>query len=194
MDTVEAPITLLRTNQPDGFDCPGCAWPDKEHHLTFQFCENGAKAVTLEATGKRVTPEFLAQNTITSLLQKTDYELEGYGRLTHPLSYDRDSDTLCPVKWDKAFERIGEILRGMQLPDQVEFYTSGRASNEDAYLFQLLFACEYGTNNFPDCYNMCHEPTSVGVAAVDWHRQRHRFVGRSRPCGAHHFYWAKPRN
>ena len=162
MDTVEAPITLLRTNQPDGFDCPGCAWPDKEHHSTFQFCENGAKAVTWEATSKRVTPEFLAQNTVTSLLQKTDYELEGYGRLTHPLAYDRDSDTLRPVEWDEAFERIGEILRGMQSPDQVEFYTSGRASNEAAYLFQL-FAREYGTNNFPDCSNMCHEPTSVGL-------------------------------
>jgi len=162
MDTFEAPVTLLRTNQPDGFDCPGCAWPDKEHHSTFQFCENGAKAVTWEATSKRVTPEFLAQNTVTSLLKKTDFELEGYGRLTHPLAYDRASDTLRPVEWDEAFARIGEILRGMASPDQVEFYTSGRASNEAAYLFQL-FAREYGTNNFPDCSNMCHEPTSVGL-------------------------------
>ncbi|CAI2499254.1 FdhF/YdeP family oxidoreductase [Serratia ficaria] len=162
METLEAPVTLLRTNQPDGFDCPGCAWPDKEHHSTFQFCENGAKAVTWEATSKRVTPEFLSQNTLTSLLQKTDFELEGYGRLTHPLAYDRDSDTLRPVEWDDAFARIGEVLRGMSSPDQVEFYTSGRASNEAAYLFQL-FAREYGTNNFPDCSNMCHEPTSVGL-------------------------------
>lgn len=161
MESVEAPITLLRTNQPDGFDCPGCAWPDKEHRSTFQFCENGAKAVTWEATTKRVTPEFFAANTVTSLLQKTDYELENMGRLTHPLVYDRASDTFRPVEWEDAFARIGEILRSLS-PEQVEFYTSGRASNEAAFLYQL-FAREYGTNNFPDCSNMCHEPTSVGL-------------------------------
>jgi len=161
MDALDAPVTLLRTNQPDGFDCPGCAWPDKEHKSTFQFCENGAKAVTWEATSKRVTPEFLAKNTVTSLLAKSDYELEGYGRLTRPLRYDRASDTFRPVEWEEAFERIGEVLRELE-PDQVEFYTSGRASNEAAYLFQL-FAREYGTNNFPDCSNMCHEATSVGL-------------------------------
>ncbi|WP_316383204.1 FdhF/YdeP family oxidoreductase [Enterobacter mori] len=161
MDTLDAPATLLRTNQPDGFDCPGCAWPDKEHKSTFQFCENGAKAVTWEATSKRVTPAFLAENSVASLLAKSDFELEGYGRLTHPLCYDRASDTFRPVDWDEAFQRIGEVLRGLE-PDQVEFYTSGRASNEAAYLFQL-FAREYGTNNFPDCSNMCHEATSVGL-------------------------------
>jgi molybdopterin-dependent oxidoreductase alpha subunit len=161
MESVEAPITLIRTNQPDGFDCPGCAWPDKEHRSTFQFCENGAKAVTWEATSKRVTPEFFAANTVTSLLQKTDYELENMGRLTHPLVYDRATDTFRPVDWEDAFARIGEILRSLS-PDQVEFYTSGRASNEAAFLYQL-FAREYGTNNFPDCSNMCHEPTSVGL-------------------------------
>jgi molybdopterin-dependent oxidoreductase alpha subunit len=161
MDTFDAPPTLLRTNQPDGFDCPGCAWPDKEHKSTFQFCENGAKAVTWEATNKRVTPEFLAANTVTSLRAKSDFELEGYGRLTHPLVYDKASDTLRPVEWDAAFARIGEVLRGLA-PDEVEFYTSGRASNEAAYLFQL-FARELGTNNFPDCSNMCHEATSTGL-------------------------------
>ncbi|MBG6016132.1 FdhF/YdeP family oxidoreductase [Proteus mirabilis] len=162
MDAFIAPKTLLNTNQPDGFDCPGCAWPDKEHHSTFQFCENGAKAVTWEATKKRVTPEFLAQHTVTELLTKSDFELEGYGRLTHPLAYDADTDTLLPVTWEQAFTRIGELLRNIPSPDSVEFYTSGRASNEAAYLFQL-FAREYGTNNFPDCSNMCHEPTSVGL-------------------------------
>ncbi|CAN7666438.1 FdhF/YdeP family oxidoreductase [Caballeronia sp. LjRoot34] len=161
MESIKAPITLIRTNQPDGFDCPGCAWPDKEHRSTFQFCENGAKAVTWEATTKRVPPEFFASNTVTSLLQKTDYELEDMGRLTHPLVYDSASDTFRAVEWADAFARIGEILRGLS-PDQVEFYTSGRASNEAAYLYQL-FAREYGTNNFPDCSNMCHEPTSVGL-------------------------------
>jgi molybdopterin-dependent oxidoreductase alpha subunit len=161
MESIEAPITLMRTNQPDGFDCPGCAWPDKEHRSTFQFCENGAKAVTWEATTKRVPPEFFAANTVTSLLQKTDYELEDMGRLTHPLVYDRATDTYRAVEWEDAFARIGEILRSLS-PDQVEFYTSGRASNEAAFLYQL-FAREYGTNNFPDCSNMCHEPTSVGL-------------------------------
>ncbi len=161
MDTLEAPVTLMRTNQPDGFDCPGCAWPDKEHRSTFQFCENGAKAVTWEATSKRVTPEFLAQNTVTSLLQKTDYQLEDYGRLTTPLFYDAGTDTLRPLAWDEAFQRIAAVLQTLP-PEQVEFYTSGRASNEAAYLFQL-FAREFGSNNFPDCSNMCHEPTSVGL-------------------------------
>ncbi|MFT3814835.1 MAG: FdhF/YdeP family oxidoreductase [Acidovorax sp.] len=162
MDLIEAPIVLMRTNQPTGFDCPGCAWPDKEHKSTFQFCENGAKAVTWEATSKRVTPEFFAQRTVTELLQLSDYELEDFGRLTHPMAYDAASDKFVPVEWEAAFARIGEALRAMPSPDAVEFYTSGRASNEAAYLFQL-FAREYGTNNFPDCSNMCHEATSVGL-------------------------------
>ncbi|KWF02921.1 FdhF/YdeP family oxidoreductase [Burkholderia pseudomultivorans] len=161
METIEAPIVLMRTNQPTGFDCPGCAWPDKEHKSTFQFCENGAKAVTWEATTKRVTPEFFAANTVSSLLRMSDYELENMGRLTHPLVYDRASDTFRAIEWDDAFARIGEVLRALP-PEQVEFYTSGRASNEAAYLYQL-FARELGTNNFPDCSNMCHEPTSVGL-------------------------------
>ncbi|WP_417360060.1 FdhF/YdeP family oxidoreductase [Gallaecimonas pentaromativorans] len=161
MDTFKAPMALLRTNQPDGFDCPGCAWPDKEHKSTFQFCENGAKAVTWEATNKRVTPEFFAGHPVSTLLQRSDYELEDLGRLTHPMRYDSASDTYQPVSWDDAFARIGEILRSLD-PEAVEFYTSGRASNEAAYLFQL-FAREFGTNNFPDCSNMCHEPTSVGL-------------------------------
>ncbi|WP_077032865.1 FdhF/YdeP family oxidoreductase [Pelomonas sp. KK5] len=163
LEVLEAPIVLMRTNQPSGFDCPGCAWPDKEHKSTFQFCENGAKAVTWEATSKRVTPEFFAQHTVTELLATyTDYQLEDFGRLTHPMAYDAASDKFVPVEWEAAFARIGEVLRGLASPDEAEFYTSGRASNEAAYLFQL-FAREYGTNNFPDCSNMCHEATSVGL-------------------------------
>jgi len=162
METIEAPITLFRTNKPDGFDCPGCAWPDKEHTSTFQFCENGAKAVTWEATKKRVLPEFFAAHTVSSLLERSDYELENEGRLTHPMAYDRASDTYRPISWDAAFARIGEVLRALPDPNMAEFYTSGRASNEAAFLYQL-FAREYGTNNFPDCSNMCHEATSVGL-------------------------------
>ncbi|WP_328717461.1 FdhF/YdeP family oxidoreductase [Halomonas elongata] len=161
METIKAPLTLLRTNQPDGFDCPGCAWPDKEHRSTFQFCENGAKAVTWEATSKRVRPDFFESHTVTSLLEHSDYELENLGRLTHPLAYDKETDTFRAIEWQDAFHRIGEILRELP-PDAVEFYTSGRASNEAAFLYQL-FAREYGTNNFPDCSNMCHEATSVGL-------------------------------
>ena len=162
MDITEAPGLLLRTNKPTGFDCPGCAWPDKEHTSTFQFCENGAKAVTWETTNKRVTPEFFAEHTVSELLTWSDYELENAGRLTHPMVYDRASDTYRPIAWEDAFARIGEVMRSQPDPDMVEFYTSGRASNEAAFLFQI-FAREYGTNNFPDCSNMCHEATSVGL-------------------------------
>src|SRR6201987_6538571 len=129
MDLVEAPITLLLMNKPDGFDCPGCAWPDKEHTSTFQFCENGAKAVTWEATKKRVTPEFFASHTVTSLLEWSDYALENEGRITHPMRYDKTSDMYQPVSWGTAFARIGEALRGLPDPNMAEFYTSGRASN-----------------------------------------------------------------
>lgn len=162
MDVDEAPLLLYRTNKPTGFDCPGCAWPDKEHTSTFQFCENGAKAVTWEATKKRVTNEFFATHTVSDLLKRSDYELENEGRLTHPMVYDGISDTYRPIAWDDAFARIGELLRGVPDPNSVEFYTSGRASNEAAFLYQI-FGREFGTNNFPDCSNMCHEATSVGL-------------------------------
>ncbi len=162
MEVTEVPKALLQTNKPNGFDCPGCAWPDKEHTSTFQFCENGAKAVTWEATKKRVTPEFFASHTVTSLLNWSDYQLEGEGRLTDPVAYDRASDTFKQIGWEQAFARIGEILRSLPDPNMAEFYTSGRASNEAAFLYQL-FVREYGTNNFPDCSNMCHEATSQGL-------------------------------
>jgi molybdopterin-dependent oxidoreductase alpha subunit len=162
MRVAEAPLLLLRTNKPDGFDCPGCAWPDKQHTSTFQFCENGAKAVTWEATEKRVPPEFFAAHTVTALLKRSDYELENEGRLTHPMAYDKATDIYKPISWDAAFSRIGEVLRGLPDPNMAEFYTSGRASNEAAFLFNI-FGREYGTNNFPDCSNMCHEATSVGL-------------------------------
>ncbi|WP_233842585.1 FdhF/YdeP family oxidoreductase [Dyella sp. 2HG41-7] len=162
MNASEAAITLLRTNQPEGFDCPGCAWPDKEHKSTFRFCENGAKAVTWEATNKRVPPTFFAAHTVSSLIGWSDYQLEDQGRLTHPMAYNPEKDIYEAVSWDDAFARIATILRSQANPNAVEFYTSGRASNEAAFLYQI-FAREYGTNNFPDCSNMCHEATSVGL-------------------------------
>jgi len=155
-------IALFKVNQPQGFDCPGCAWPDPQHTSSFEFCENGAKAVSWEATSKRTTPEFFAAHTVSELWERNAFELEGEGRLTHPMKYDAQSDTYKPIEWETAFQEIGELLRSYEDPDSVEFYTSGRASNEAAFLWQL-FAREYGTNNFPDCSNMCHEPTSVGL-------------------------------
>ncbi|QHM71553.1 FdhF/YdeP family oxidoreductase [Mixta intestinalis] len=155
-------IALFKVNQPQGFDCPGCAWPDPRHASSFEFCENGAKAVSWEATSKRTTPEFFASHPVSELWHRNAFELEGEGRLTHPMKYDPASDTYQPIEWETAFREIGEKLQSYDDPNSVEFYTSGRASNEAAFLYQL-FAREYGTNNFPDCSNMCHEPTSVGL-------------------------------
>jgi molybdopterin-dependent oxidoreductase alpha subunit len=154
--------SLFAQNQPDGFDCPGCAWPDREHASTFEFCENGVKAVAAESTSKRVAPEFFAAHTVTELLQQSDYELEQHGRLTHPMVYDPASDRYAPIAWDDAFKLIAAELNALDDPNQAAFYTSGRASNEAAFLYQL-FVRAYGTNNFPDCSNMCHEATSRGL-------------------------------
>jgi molybdopterin-dependent oxidoreductase alpha subunit len=153
---------LLTMNQPAGFDCPGCAWPDPKHTSSFEFCENGAKAVSWEATAKRTTPEFFAQHTVSELWKWHDHDLENQGRLTHPMAYDAASDKFFPISWEDAMTRIGAGLRALPDPNMAEFYTSGRCSNEAAFLYQL-FVREYGTNNFPDCSNMCHEATSVGL-------------------------------
>jgi molybdopterin-dependent oxidoreductase alpha subunit len=154
--------TLLRMNQPEGFDCPGCAWPDPKHTSSFEFCENGGKAVAWEATAQRCKPEFFAAHTVAELSGWRDYDLEMVGRLTHPMAYDAASDRYLPIGWDAAFALIGAQLRALPHPNMAEFYTSGRTSNEAAFLYQL-FVREYGTNNFPDCSNMCHEATSVGL-------------------------------
>ncbi len=153
---------LLKQNQPDGFDCPGCAWPDREHTSTFEFCENGVKAVSAEATSKRATPELFERMTVAELMEQSDFELEDHGRLTDPLVYDPLTDKYRPISWSSAFELMASHLNCLPDPNQASFYTSGRASNEAAFLFQL-FVRQYGTNNFPDCSNMCHEPTSVGL-------------------------------
>src|SRR5882757_9346506 len=146
MAIAEDTRALLRMNQPAGFDCPGCAWPDPKHTSSFEFCENGAKAVSWETTSKRTTPEFFAAHTVAELWTWSDYALEDEGRLTHPMAYDRATDRYLPISWDDAFRCIGETLRGYDDPDVVEFYTSGRTSNEAAFLYQL-FVREYGTNN-----------------------------------------------
>ncbi|WP_049855139.1 FdhF/YdeP family oxidoreductase [Dickeya fangzhongdai] len=152
---------LMRVNKSKGFDCPGCAWGD-DNSSTFSFCENGAKAVSWEATRKAAGPEFFAEHSVSTLRRQSDYFLEYQGRLTHPLRYDREHDHYVPIGWDDAFALIARHIRELDHPDQMELYTSGRASNEASYLYQL-FGRMVGTNNFPDCSNMCHEASGTGL-------------------------------
>ncbi|QUM80015.1 FdhF/YdeP family oxidoreductase [Moritella sp. 5] len=153
---------LLKTNQDKGFDCPGCAWGESKEQTRFRFCENGAKAVNWEATSRRVTPEFFEQHPVSWLTQQSDYFLESQGRLSHPVQYNRETGCYEAVSWQQAFTLIAKHLNTLEHPDQAEFYTSGRASNEAAFLYQL-FVRKFGTNNFPDCSNMCHEASGVGL-------------------------------
>ncbi|GBD50168.1 oxidoreductase alpha (molybdopterin) subunit [Methylopila sp. Yamaguchi] len=153
---------LRSTNQPQGFDCPGCAWPDPRQASSFEFCENGAKAVAWEATRKLADPAFFEAHPVSELWDWSDHALEDAGRLAHPMRYDAERDRYAAVSWGEAFADIGAKLRSLPDPNMGEFYTSGRASNEAAFLFQL-FVREFGTNNFPDCSNMCHEATSIGL-------------------------------
>ncbi|MEN4902211.1 FdhF/YdeP family oxidoreductase [Luteimonas sp. TWI1416] len=159
---VDGAKTLLRANQPDGFDCPGCAWPDRDHTSTFEFCENGAKAVAAEATKFRAGPDLFARYSVAELRSYSDHWLEGQGRLTTPMRYDAATDHYVPVSWDEAFALIARHLNALPSPDEAIFYTSGRTSNEAAFLYQL-FVREYGTNNFPDCSNMCHESSGTAL-------------------------------
>ncbi|MBX9756391.1 MAG: FdhF/YdeP family oxidoreductase [Pseudomonadaceae bacterium] len=153
---------LLKTNQHGGFDCPGCAWGDSPEDGRIKFCENGAKAVNWEATTRAVDAAFFARYSVGQLREQSDYWLEYQGRLTAPMRYDAASDHYLPISWDAAFGLIAEHLQALDSPHQAEFYTSGRASNEAAYLYQL-FVRAYGTNNFPDCSNMCHEASGVAL-------------------------------
>ncbi|HST80550.1 MAG TPA: FdhF/YdeP family oxidoreductase [Kineosporiaceae bacterium] len=155
--------TLLKLNQQDGFDCPGCAWPEKEHRHKAEFCENGAKAVAEEATKRRVEREFFAQHSVTDLASKSDWWLGQQGRLIEPMLKPAGQDHYRPIGWDQAFDLIATELRSLESPDQATFYTSGRTSNEAAFLYQLMVR-GFGTNNLPDCSNMCHE--SSGSALV----------------------------
>lgn len=155
---------LAKLNQKDGFDCPGCAWPDPDDERShFEFCENGVKAVAEEATRSRVTPEFFERWSVEQLREQTDHWLGKQGRLTHPMLLREGSTHYEPIEWTDAFAIIGEELRSLSSPNEAVFYTSGRTSNEAAFLYQL-FVREFGTNNLPDCSNMCHE--SSGSAMV----------------------------
>ncbi|MGU3502970.1 FdhF/YdeP family oxidoreductase [Mycobacterium sp. C31M] len=165
MGPLRTAATLTRLNQRRGFDCPGCAWPE-EHggRKVAEFCENGAKAVAEEATKRVVTPEFFARHSVTELLDKPEYWLSQQGRLTHPMVLPPGDDHYRPISWDDAYRLIAQEMNNLYSPDEAVFYTSGRTSNEAAFLYQLLVR-SFGTNNLPDCSNMCHE--SSGTALVD---------------------------
>jgi molybdopterin-dependent oxidoreductase alpha subunit len=155
---------LLKLNQMKGFDCPGCAWPDPDDRReTTEFCENGAKAVAEEATLKRVDPEFFAEHSVAALTELSDYEIGKFGRLTHPMMIRENGTHYEPISWDDAFKRIAVELNSLASPDEAIFYTSGRTSNEAAFLYQLFIRL-YGTNNLPDCSNMCHESSGVALS------------------------------
>jgi molybdopterin-dependent oxidoreductase alpha subunit len=153
---------LLHVNQHHGFDCPGCAWPEPDHRSRFEFCENGAKAVAEEATLRRVEPSFFAAHSVSDLATRSDYWLGQQGRLTTPVYKAPGDDHYREVSWDDAIGIAGDALGALDDPDRAAFYTSGRTSNEAAFVYQL-FVRAFGTNNLPDCSNMCHESSGVAL-------------------------------
>ncbi len=165
MGPAKALATLAKMNKKDGFDCPGCAWPDPDdkRSLLAEYCENGAKALAEEATRKRTGPDFFSQYSLTDLASWSDFKLGKSGRLTHPMICRKDSDHYEVLSWEEAFDIISSELKALNTPDEAVFYTSGRSSNEAAFLWGL-FARAFGTNNMPDCSNMCHESSGVALS------------------------------
>ncbi|WP_185211582.1 FdhF/YdeP family oxidoreductase [Sphingobacterium mizutaii] len=161
---VRAGRALFKVNQMEGFDCPSCAWPDPddERSVLGEYCENGAKAVAEEATSKRVTPQFFKENSVADLAKLDDYQIGKMGRLTDPMYLPEGATHYQPISWDDAFKKIASHLNALESPDQAAFYTSGRTSNEASFVYQL-FAKEFGTNNMPDCSNMCHETSGSAL-------------------------------
>ena len=162
MGSIKTVKTLTTVNQPEGFDCPGCAWPDPKHSSAFEFCENGAKAVADEAMKGGVNPDFFSKYTVQELSQKSDFWLNRQGRITHPMVLKKGGDKYIPIEWDEAIKLMAKRIKKSNDPDKSVFYTSGRTSNEAAFLYQL-FARTLGTNNMPDCSNMCHESSGRGL-------------------------------
>lgn len=156
---------LFKMNKKDGFDCSGCAWPDPDDDRSpvAEYCENGAKALAEEATTKKLTAEFFAQNSVADLAKLNDYEIGKKGRIAQPMYLPKGATHYEPIGWDDAFKKIAGKLNSLASPDEAAFYTSGRTSNEASFIYQL-FIREYGTNNMPDCSNMCHESTSFGLS------------------------------
>ncbi|WP_329044986.1 FdhF/YdeP family oxidoreductase [Amycolatopsis sp. NBC_01488] len=163
VDGVRALFVMNHEN--GGFDCPGCAWPDDPTGLRLDICENGVKHATWELAPARANAEFFAAHTVRELASWTDYDLEAVGRLAEPLSYDPATDRYEPISWDDAFALVGDTLRALDSPHQASFYTSGRLSNEATFLYQL-WVREFGTNNLPDCSNMCHEASGRAMTAA----------------------------
>ena len=164
MGPVRTARTLSKLNQRHGFDCPGCAWPETPGHRKLaEFCENGAKAVAEEATTRTVDPDFFARHSVPELLERTDYWLGRQGRLTHPMIVRPGSEHYEPIGWDEAYSMIAEHLRALPDPNEAVFYTSGRTSNEAAFVYQLMIRA-FGTNNMPDCSNMCHESSGTALS------------------------------
>ena len=165
MGPLRTAAALVRLNQRTGFDCPGCAWPEEHGGRKFaEFCENGAKAVAEEATKRVVTPDFFARHSLADLRERPEYWLSQQGRLTHPVILREGDDHYRPISWDHAYHVIAQHLDALESPDEAIFYTSGRTSNEAAFVYQLLVR-SFGTNNLPDCSNMCHE--SSGASLTD---------------------------
>ncbi len=156
---------FLMNHEDGGFDCPGCAWPDDPTGLRLDICENGVKHATWELAPATADREFFAAHTVGELAAWSDYDLEAVGRLAEPLSYDPATDTYVQISWEDAFALVGATLRGLESPDQASFYTSGRLSNEATFLYQL-WVREFGTNNLPDCSNMCHEASGRALTAA----------------------------
>ncbi|KAA5830693.1 FdhF/YdeP family oxidoreductase [Saccharopolyspora hirsuta] len=164
-ELVDGPRAIMRMNHENGgFDCPGCAWPDDTKGLHLDICENGIKHVTWEMTRKRVDRDFFAAHTVAELSGWSDFQLEDQGRLTEPMRYDPDTDHYVPISWEEAFALFGRVVAELDSPDQASFYTSGRLGNEATFLYQLM-ARELGTNNLPDCSNMCHEASGRALQA-----------------------------
>ncbi|HAV13687.1 MAG TPA: hypothetical protein DCX06_09405, partial [Opitutae bacterium] len=155
---------IYRLNQKGGFDCPSCAWPDPDgKRSSFEFCENGAKAVATETTKKKVGPDFFAKHSLKALSEQSDFWVNDAGRITEPMVLEKGATHYTPISWDAAAKLIAEELKSCETPNEGIFYTSGRASNEAAFLYQL-FARQFGTNNLPDCSNMCHESSGSALS------------------------------
>lgn len=162
--TLRGGRALFSMNQFGGFDCPSCAWPDpdRDRSPVAEYCESGAKALAEEATSKKIGPEFFRENSVDDLSKMTDYEISQLGRISEPMYLPEGGTHYQPISWDGAFEKIAEKLNGLDSPDEAMFYTSGRTSNEATWVYQL-FGREFGTNNFPDCSNMCHETSGYAL-------------------------------
>src|SRR3569833_1439231 len=164
---IRGKMAAFKMNQKGGFDCSSCAWPDPDDDRSpiAEYCENGAKALAEEATTKKLTGEFFAQNSVADLAKLNDYEIGKKGRIAQPVYLPEGATHYQPISWEDAFKKMADKLNSLESPDEAAFYTSGRTSNEASFMYQL-FVREYGTNNLPDCSNMCHESTCFALPQV----------------------------